>query len=74
VKYKVGDKVRVRDDLIIGKSYGADDFTRGMTSCRGKYVVICGCYERGYEIEGSTFVWTDEMFCSKKGAQLELFP
>jgi hypothetical protein len=74
VKYKIGDKVRVRDDLIVGKSYGANDFASGMIPYRGKGVIICSTHEHGYMIDKDfRYIWTDEMLCDEKDIQLELF-
>ena len=63
MKYKVGDKVRVRKDLWIGTHYGAY-FASEMDDYKGSVVTICGTYSTCYcikEDEGRC-VWTDEMF------------
>lgn len=67
-KYKVGDKVRVRSDLVVGKLYYMDDkresnsFVENMVDFRGKVVKITDIRCGQYGIEGSIFRWTDEMF------------
>lgn len=65
MKYKVGDKVRVRKDLGVGECYGSMIFLRGMDAYRGKVVTIdrVEAIPRVYGIDGykDTF-WTDEMF------------
>lgn len=63
MKYKVGDKVRVREDLIVGEKYGKDVFTSTMVSFKGKIVTIKKIVEDKYEIEedSQTWWWTYEM-------------
>ena len=66
MKYKVGDKVRIRSDLKAGKRYGDDNFTKNMEQFKGKLVtimdVVCA-YEPSYNIkeDGMRYFWTDEM-------------
>lgn len=64
MKYKVGDKVRVRNDLIEGKSYGGYLFTEAMTELKGQLVTIEELFkcDGGYFIEETNYIWTDEMF------------
>ena len=64
MKYKIGDKVHVREDLIIDIDYGKEKFVSHMTPFKGKEVTIsyldrCGYYRIK---EDSTYRWTDEMF------------
>jgi len=74
MKYKVGDKVRVRNDLEVGKIYGTY-FNEDMAKLIGKEVTISnvgGCY---YNIKEDGWNWTDEMFEDfkynyKKGTKL----
>lgn len=67
MKYKVGDKVRVRKDLEIGERYYMEDasdhdsFVEGMDDLRGKIVAIKSC-NGTYRIEERHFNWVDEMF------------
>lgn len=65
MKYKVGDKVRVRKDLIVGKKYGAQDFAYGMLELRGKIVTIKCATDGFYRVEEDDnkcpYSWTDEM-------------
>ena len=65
MRYKVGDKVRVRKDLAVGKNYGGYVFARSMEEFKGKIVTIesvdCDCYfikEDKFEFKYS---WADEM-------------
>lgn len=62
MKYKVGDKVRVRSDLKVGKGYGEHAFVHNMFKFVGKIVTIESVWKRGYRIEEDTYWWTDEMF------------
>ena len=50
MKYKVGDKVRVREDLKCGEYYGGVPFTSEMNKFKGMEFIIArvnnvGCYE-----------------------------
>ena len=64
MKYKVGDKVRVRSDLQIGTRYGACTFASGMVDYKGKIVTISETDINKYCVRGDeeAWVWTDEMF------------
>ena len=64
MKYKVGDKVRARKDLIVDETYGEDSFVLGMKNMLGKTVTIDIVDEKNkkYRIRECTFNWTDEMF------------
>ena len=63
MKYKVGDIVRVRDDLKGGAVYGGRSFNVFMEPVRGKKVKILSSGECGYWIEGDCkgLCFTDEM-------------
>lgn len=64
--YKVGDKVKVRKDLVVGKKYGGRKVTPKISSYAGQTVTIRYHSEVPdyYEIEedGSEIVWAEEMF------------
>lgn len=64
MKYKVGDKVRVRSDLQINGSYGAYTFVSEMSDYKGSVVAISEVYLTCYCIEEDKGIWswTDEMF------------
>lgn len=66
MKYKVGDKVRIREDLLIDKKYDGCRFTSSMTVFLGKIVTIRKVYENinRYKIEEDyeIWVWAGEMF------------
>lgn len=65
MKYKVGDKVRIREDLVMGRNYGGLVAVDDMTDMCGSVVTI----ERVGEVHGyyikedpDEYCWTDEMF------------
>ena len=62
-KYKVGDKVKVREDLVVGEKYDNEYFVSAMLEFKGKEVTISIVYDynKGYRIEERGFTWTDEM-------------
>ena len=60
MKYKVGDKVRVREDLNIDKRYGFLYATDEMI--KKKTVTIAYVYDGYYGIKEDVFMWADEMF------------
>lgn len=62
MKYKVGDKVRVRSDLKACEQYGANIATNGMERLAGKIVTISMVGYAHYLVEGMNYNWTDEMF------------
>lgn len=66
MKYKVGDKVRVREDLLTKERYGSCSVAPLMVMFLGETVTIRKVHENinWYEIneDYGTWVWTDEMF------------
>ena len=61
MKFKVGDKVRVREDLVIGSCYGKERFVDGMKEYKGQIFTIKKIYGGFYIFEKNLFNWTDEM-------------
>lgn len=65
MKYKVGDKVRVRNDLVGYERYGNLTFVPVMAEYTGEQI-IKEIREEGYTIKADKhlcqYVWTDEMF------------
>ena len=67
MKYKIGDKVRVREDLEVYKLYRREAFTSEMVPLKGKIVIISKVVGYRCEIEEDLFKcwWTEEMFSGK---------
>jgi hypothetical protein len=62
MKYKVGDKVKIRSDLQVHKFYGPNEFTSPMREWLGQVVEINSIYQDSYlMIDGRGYMWTDEM-------------
>jgi hypothetical protein len=61
MKYKIGDKVRVREDLEAGKDYGFY-CNKEMAELKGKVVEIEDVDRGSYYIKDNLHCWTDEMF------------
>jgi hypothetical protein len=66
MKYKVGDKVRVRSDLVVNKTYGDNNvyFRSGMTYYEGRMVTISEVEDYFYKIKEDSpynWSWVDEM-------------
>lgn len=63
MKYKVGDKVRVRSDLKNDVSYGSQCTVEEMMDYKGNVVTISEVGQTCYQIEGDEegWSWTDEM-------------
>lgn len=73
LKYKVGDKVIIRDDLVVGTHYCMEDkskqnsFVAGMVPSMGKIATISSITDMGrqYKIDLDFWTWTDEMIKCK---------
>lgn len=62
MKYKVGQKVRVRKNLVVGRQYGEYCFNIHMVNLRGKILVVSSVLDNGYHVEEpSYFIFSDEM-------------
>lgn len=63
MKFKVGDKVRVRKDLIAGKCYGEDDlsFVDDMEKFKGKQFEIIKTSGCDYKLDDSNYYFNDDM-------------
>ena len=62
MKYKAGDKVRVRKDLVVGKRDGCYPAVGKMVEKSGKIATIRTVHSDFYEIYKDVYSWTDEMF------------
>lgn len=64
MKYKVGDKVRVRSDLKIYDKYSKYVVIKEMKKLSGKVITIADCLWDSYRIleDNRVHGWTDEMF------------
>jgi hypothetical protein len=63
MKFKVGDKVRVRKDLVLNHTYGNYFFVSTMEKFKDKIVTIISVCNNCYEIkeDNKCSYWTDEM-------------
>lgn len=63
MRYKVGDKVRVRNDLESYCKYGTQVFVRGMNAYKGRDAEITEVFNTHYSIsvDNEEWYWTDEM-------------
>lgn len=62
MRYKAGDRVRVRKDLVVGNVYGEVLFDKKKCSWLGKIVEISEAYTGYYRARNCiSFVWTDDM-------------
>jgi hypothetical protein len=73
MKFKVGDKVRVREDLEIDKDYGFY-CNEEMVKLKGKVVEIEDVDNISYSIKEDTYAWTDEMFSGLAEESRNLIP
>jgi hypothetical protein len=66
MKYKVGDKVKIREDLIIGKRYNNGiTFISNMAQYMGKVATITNIIFGDHyiiDLDDNDYCWTDEMF------------
>lgn len=62
MKFKAGDRVRVKEGLESGHLYGDLAFTRDMKECCGKVFEVCSIDEdRGYRMKGAPCFYNDAM-------------
>ena len=62
MKYKVGDKVRVRKDLEPGNFYGKGYYISSMDKFKGEKCVITEIWDQSYQINNFGYWWSEEMF------------
>ena len=61
MKYKIGDKVRVRKDLVVDNYYGGVCYVDYMDGFKGKECIITDMDGISYQMDNFNFWWTDEM-------------
>ena len=61
MKYKVGDKVRVRKDLEPGNFYGRAYYGSDMNKFKAMECVVTNIYDGTYNINNSEYGFSDEM-------------
>lgn len=73
MKYKVGDKVKVREDLRLDRTYNKFTINREMKNLAGTIVTIQRINENYYRIveDDGMRGWTDEMFEQKEDNKME---
>lgn len=69
MKFKVGDKVRIREDLVRNEEYGAEAFVFLMEDFKGKIATIKKVYRGFYKLEEFDYNWTDEMLETVDGSE-----
>lgn len=61
-KFKVGDKVKLRDNLEVGEDYGEITFLRDMKKLQGKELTIDYISQQGnYILKEGRFYYSEEM-------------
>ena len=61
-KFKIGDKVKLRDDLEVGRDYGEITFLRDMKDLQGKELTIDRISQQGnYILKEGRFYYSEEM-------------
>ena len=61
MKYKVGDKVRVKKDLEPGNFYGRVYYSSDMNKFKAMECVVTNTYDGTYNINDSEYGFSDEM-------------
>ena len=61
MKYKIGDKVRVRKDLEPGNFYGRVYYSSGMNKFKAMECVVTNIYDGTYNINDSEYGFSEEM-------------
>ena len=61
MKFKVGDKVRVKTDLITKKNYNGYEFKETMKWTKGREFTVDICAVNGYILCSPHYIFTDDM-------------
>lgn len=73
MKYAVGDKVRVKENLIVGSRYGNSIFVSQMQKYSGKTMTIDAIKNNNFYIlkgDSDKWYWTDEMIEDAEGINI----
>ena len=62
MKYKVGDKVRVRKDLVVNNEYNGVTYINSMDEFKDEKCVITNIRNQYYQINNFGYWWSEEMF------------
>ena len=61
-KFKIGDKVRIKTNLEVGKQYGEHGFVSSMKDFKGNITIVKTILINGYYLDGcNTWIFTDDM-------------
>lgn len=71
-KFKVGDKVKIREGLQADGVYGDYACTGVMASMAGRELAVVAVEQDYYTLKDSIFCWTDEMLEPAEPAEIEL--
>ncbi len=74
MKYKIGDRVRVRENLTVGEYYDNRSFTKDMSKLSGEVVTIDVVNAQTYKIkeDGVEWYWTDSMFMDIDDEEIDI--
>ena len=72
MKYKIGDKVRIRKDLVPNSEYGGIVYVECMDKFKDRECVITYVDDTSYHINDSKLWWTDEMLESVENNIMEV--
>lgn len=77
MRYKVGDKVKIREDLNCGHMYGSCRLVGEMKNLIGKTAIITAVNEHDgsyyIDIDADYYEWTDEMFDGKVAENIHIY-
>ena len=63
MKFKIGDKVKLKDDLVVGEGYDELELLDNMEYYKGEVLTIKRINENGnYKVNESLFWWSPSMF------------
>ena len=73
MKYKVGDKVKIKENLIVGKTYGGLYLHDGAGRHIGEETIVTKVEREHYRlaVDNSSRIWTNEMLESVEGMSAE---